>query len=269
MTTEQLKTMMRELFRLCAIKIGEDELNDYANRLSAIAITLNLRRNDEAFAFLALNIIPLILSKQEMQSYYATIKKNVEKLQGNLVKLTEQADEAAKVSTLEIAKNCSKSAITKTLAKWIGGAILLSCLSIAGFGWFIHSSSYEAGKQAGMVEQRNEELILQKTSEIINSELGQNIIELVKSGFLDNQRLKFLQSEDGKRIYEYYETGDLPTLIKFVESPIYNIVNRYDDQDLTNILLCKKKDWEIQKHSSGKDACFPKNTGFYIPDGLK
>lgn len=243
MRDDKLKSLIRRFFELRGIGLTDQELSEKIADFSAIASILNMAENDEVFGFLVINEAYRSLNAEEvakLRAAFSAMRTDAEKTAIADVK-TEIAA-ALHEAAAKSAKSAAAAHASKSVFMWLGLAFITVSLVLGGFGWFMQSRGFEAGKAAGYAAARDEALILKK-----------------RDGFADTPL--------GGVAFDLAQKGELKAILNFGTSPAGRLAMSYDGPTLDSILSCSRKGWKI-RDENGRRACVPSSgSPFWIYGG--
>lgn len=157
-------------------------------RIHSVASALGVSDND---AFMA-----LIIALDHYWGLYSYVPKKINEVIDNASKA---AADAAKIDIEKLAADqkrlladavyksseaAAKAASTKTMLKWIAGAVVISSLAVCGLGFYAYKQGFKAGSDQGYVNARNEELILKQRDDFAKTKLYDLVLKYDQAGLL-------------------------------------------------------------------------------------
>lgn len=139
---------------------GTEPTTEQVHRVQAIAHSLNIPSNDA--------MMPILIALEQYHGIFSTLPSKM-KTAANIAAQSAAAQSATAINQA-VAKAVTDlgpqvgEAIVKVAneyagvdkAKWIGGVIALTCVVLAGFGWWMHGNGVDSGFGLGYSQARNE-----------------------------------------------------------------------------------------------------------------
>lgn len=267
MTESELRQTISDVFALKGVNLPPSEVAAMVADFMATAAALKMRDSDEIFGFMIVNEAYKRLNEGAISALRRdfgvmedNLRKGAEAYSESAVKSANAAVSKAEADLLKAeaetqkrlaaaVSTCSDKVASAVAARKMSYAVAVAAavlaVVIAGVAWISGSWQRQSGYAAGVAETKNAELVLQ-------------------------ERDAFWETGQGRQVEALKEAGKLADLLAFAESLGGRIAMAYKPDVLTQILTCRlNKDWQVRQTKSGKDACFPGGSGFFVPEVLQ